>query len=60
MDQVRTTVSEMQAEENRLLDERTKRSQGARRLQSLVALGSSAVGVIVLLFAGLAIGPRAQ
>jgi len=56
MDQVRATVMEMQAEENRLLDERTKRSQAARRLQSLVALGSSGVGIIVLLFAGLAIG----
>src|SRR6266850_339218 len=56
MDQVRASVAEMRVEENRLLDERTKRSQGARRLQNLVALGSSGVGVIVLLFAGLAIG----
>ena len=56
MDQVRATVTEMQAEENRLLDERTKRSQAARRFQNLVALGSSGVGIIVLLFAGLAIG----
>jgi PAS domain S-box-containing protein len=56
MDQVRATVSEMEAEENGLLDDRTKRSQAARRLQNLVALGSSGVGVIVLLFAGLAIG----
>src|SRR6266576_6584884 len=56
MDHVGATVTEMQAEENGLLDDRTKRSQAARRLQNLVALGSSGVGVIVLLFAGLAIG----
>lgn len=56
MDQVRATVTEMQAEENRLLDERTKRSHAARQLQNFVALTSSGMGVIVLLFAGLAIG----
>jgi CHASE3 domain sensor protein len=56
MEQVRATMAEMQAEEGRLLDERTERSQAARRFQSVVALGSSGVGVIVLLFAGVAIG----
>jgi PAS domain S-box-containing protein len=55
MDQVRATVTEMQGEENRLIDERTNRSKAARRLQNLVALGSSGVGVTVLLFGGLAI-----
>lgn len=56
MDEVRATVAEMQSEESRLLDQRSARSQEARRSTKIITLAGTLMGVILLLLAGFRIG----
>jgi signal transduction histidine kinase len=55
MDAVGTTVAEMQAEENKLLQQRTEKTAAAQRLTKIVSFSSTLVGVVLLLVVGLAI-----
>ena len=50
MDAVRATISDMQAEESRLLDQRAQQSQAARRMNTLITCSGVLVGVVILLF----------
>ena len=52
-DEARATVAEMQGEESDLLDQRTKRSEAARRRTVSVTLYSTLSGILLLLVAGL-------
>ncbi len=55
IDAVRATIQEMQAEEERLLEERTQKTRAMRRLMiSVIALGSL-LGISLLVMAGFAI-----
>jgi len=56
MDQVRTTVAEMQSEESRLLDQRTARMHEARRSTRMIAWAGTGMGLVLLLLAGFRIG----
>jgi PAS domain S-box-containing protein len=53
MDAVRATIAEMQDEESRLLEQRTKRSEAARHHTTTVTLFSTLSGILLLLVAGL-------
>jgi len=56
MDEVRTTVAEMQSEENRLLEQRASKVQEARHSMAVVNAVSTLTGMILLLLAGSGIG----
>ncbi|HEV2730098.1 MAG TPA: PAS domain S-box protein, partial [Terriglobales bacterium] len=68
VDAMRDTIHQMQAEEMRLLDERSKKTHAARQLTKLVTIAGTLVGTVFLLLAGFAInreigvsaGARAQ
>jgi PAS domain S-box-containing protein len=56
MDEVRATVTEMQSEENKLLDQRAARMREARRLTRMITGAGTVVGLVLLLLAGFRIG----
>jgi PAS domain S-box-containing protein len=55
MDAARITVEEMEAEEGRLLERRTRRSGAARHLTSFVMALGSVLGVVFLTIAGFSV-----
>ena len=55
MDAVRATISEMQAEETRLMDQRAEQARAARRTTALVTGSGVLVGIAILLLAAIAI-----
>ena len=55
VDAARATIEGMQAEETRLLDQRTRKTAAARRLTSLVTVAGTLVGVGFLMLSGFAI-----
>jgi len=56
MDALRATVAEMQAEESKLLDQRSVRTQEARRSTKIITSAGTLMGVALLLLAGFRIG----
>lgn len=56
MDAVRVTIGEMQAEEARLLDQRTRRAYAARRRTEVFTLISTLAGATLLILAGFITG----
>jgi PAS domain S-box-containing protein len=55
MDAVRATISEMQAEETRLLGQRAEQARATRRTTTLITGSGVVVGVVLLLLAAIAI-----
>jgi signal transduction histidine kinase len=56
MDEVRATITEMQSEEGRLLEQRTSKAQEARHSMGIVNAVSTLTGMVLLLLAGFGIG----
>src|SRR5258708_5563816 len=55
IDTVRATVAERQAEESKLLQQRTQKTSAARRLTKIITLSSTLLGLVLMLLVGLAI-----
>jgi PAS domain S-box-containing protein len=55
MDAVRATVAEMQAGENKFLEQRTEKTATTQRLTKIITFSSTLMGVFLLLVFGLAI-----
>jgi hypothetical protein len=55
MDAVRATVAEMQAGENKLLEQRTHKTAATQRLTKIITSSSTLMGVFLLMVLGLAI-----
>lgn len=55
VDAIRGPIQQMQAEETRLLNERSQKTRAARRLTTFVTVAGTLVGAVFLLLAGFAI-----
>src|SRR5437867_2533486 len=55
VDAIRGTIQQMQAEETRLLNERSQKTGAARRLTTFVTVAGTLVGAVFILLAGFAV-----